>query len=275
MGSKRKHSPPVLGRWAALQRALARLRPGPRRDEIAFFTALDLRFDKVLIELDPSLDEQVGDRRVDDIQQLVNVLEMRAAQRMDGAPPRRLVPPVEATAIDVARHWVRFARRSFGAGVADAGRLTRAFTRFANGALRVPYHDDAKPPQRGEWVLAEPDSGYFLLFAEFAALASAADSEATRNAAFEPEFFASVLPAAVAAQAIALDVYRPDGGWTSLLDRARWSGVPWAERRVRAHTERVLGLGSPAAWLAEHRSNLRRVFRTELDSTGTNSRAAP
>ncbi|MBK6940652.1 MAG: hypothetical protein IPH13_10705 [Planctomycetes bacterium] len=275
MGSKRTRSPAAHGRWAALQRALARLRPGPRRDEITFFTALDLRFDKVLIELDPSLDEQTGDRRVNDIQQLVNVLEMRAAQRVDGVPPRALAPPVEATGFDVAQHWVRFARRSFGAEYADAGRLTRAFTRFANGALRVPYHDDAEPSPRGQWVLAEPDSGYFLLFAEFAALASAADPGATRNAAFEPDFFASVLPAAVAAQAIALDVYRPDGGWRSLLDRARWSGVPWAARRVRAHAERVRGLGSPAAWLAEHRSNLRRILRIENEAAGGNSRGAP
>lgn len=275
MGSKRRRSPPVLGRWAALHRALARLRPGPRRDEIAFFTALDVSCDKVLIECDPSLDEQVGDERVVAIQQLAAVLEMRAAQRADGAPPRALARPVEATAIDVAQRWVQFARRSFRAEYADVGRLTRAFTRFANGALRVPYHDDAKPPQRGEWVLAQPDSGYFLLFAEFAALAAAVDPGATRIAAFEPEFFANVLPAAVAAQAIALDVYRPDGGWKGLLDQARWSGVPWTAARVRAHCRRVIGLGSPARWLSEHRLNLRRVFRTELDSTGTNSREPP
>lgn len=268
MGSKRKRSPPVLGRWAALHRALARIRSGPRRDEITFFTALDLRFDKVLIELDPSLDEPTGDQRVCDIQQLVNVLEMRAAQRVEGALPRPLAPPVEATAIDVAQHWVRFARRSFRAEFMDVRRLTRAFTRFANGALRVPYRDDAEPPEGGQWVLAEPDSGYLLLFAEFAALASAADPGATRKAAFEPDFFACVLPAAVAAQAIVLDVYRPDGGWKSLLDRARWNGVPWTSRRLRTHCGRVLGLGAPALWLQEHCANLRRILGPQSDWTG-------
>lgn len=275
MRAKRKRSQPAHGRWAALQRALARLRPGPRRDEIAFFTALDVRFDKVLIELDPSFDEPTGDRRVDELEQLANVLQVRAAERVDGVPEFELGNPVLATAIEVAQDWVRIARASLGSEYSDVGRLTRAFTRFANGALRVPYRDDGGPTYGGQWVLAEPSSGFFLLFAEFAALAAAADPGATRDPAFEPEFFERVLAAAVAAQDIALSVYRPDGGWTSLLDPARWSGVPWSTQRVRVHCQRVLGLGSPSAWLAEHRINLRRILRAQVHSTGTNSRGSP
>lgn len=265
---------PVIGRWAALHRALARLRPGRRRDEIAFFTGIDLRFDAVLIELDPTLDEPTGDRWCREIEQLLGVLAMRGEQRVLGLPLMPLPNPVLDTAADVAREWIRLAKVSFGDEFADPWRLGRAFTRFANGGLRVPYSDDGRGSERGTWVLSEPDSAYFLLFAEFAAVASAADPGASRHPAIDADYFANALPAVVAGQAIVLDVYEPRGGWKGLADQARWHGARWPARRVEAHLRSVLRLRSPASLLRSHRINLRRVLRAEPDSTDADSGVA-
>jgi hypothetical protein len=173
----------------------------------SFFAQYDLRFlpgDPVFgIPAHPNLANKA--QRTADVSavaaELVRRRNLRAAAALSGRVPT-FAPPaagsaLHASAVRLSRAQLELFREYFedGRGGIESGAFRACFERFANGQLRSPLAADRA---RG---IAEPNSDFYFLFAEFAFLCI--------GAGIEPAPWTQALRVFVGTQEIFMHVYRP------------------------------------------------------------------
>ena len=173
----------------------------------SFFAQYDLRFlprDLVFgIPAHPNLADRT--QRTTDVDTVAAELErrrnLRAAAALTGSVPT-FAPPaagsvLRARVVRLSRAQLELFREYFedGRGGIGFGALRTCFERFANGQLRSPL---AAERLKG---IAEPNSDFYFLFAEFAFLCV--------SAGIERAAWTQALPVFVGTQEIFMHVYRP------------------------------------------------------------------